>query len=95
VARLTGPNNQTSPGDVVTAAVAAQNQLAPWVEQLEIAAGDQVLLTLDRSALPDAVPVTDAGVLADAALAGRDVVADGADDFDQALALRCSAGPVP
>ncbi len=94
VARLTGPRSAASPGVAVTAAVAAHNQLAPWVEQLEIAAGDEVLLTVDRTALPDAVPVTDAGLLADAALTGRDVVTDGAGDFDRALALRCSAGPV-
>jgi hypothetical protein len=95
VARLTGPHSQVSPGVVATAAVAAHNQLAPWVEQLEIAAGDEVLLSVDRTALTDAVPVTEAGLLADAALTGRDVVTDGAGGFDRALALRCSAGPVP
>jgi hypothetical protein len=94
VARLTGPASQTTPGIALTAAVAAQNQLAPWVEQLEIAAGDEVLLTIDRTELPDAVPVTEAGFLADAALTGRDTVADGVAQYDRALALRCSAGPV-
>ncbi len=94
VARLTGPASLASPGVVLTAAVAASNQLAPWVEQLEIAAGDEVLLTIDRTALPDVVPVTEAGLLADVALTGHDVVTGGAGDFDQALALRCSAGPV-
>jgi hypothetical protein len=94
VARLTGPRSQASPGVVVTAAVAASNQLAPWVEQLEIATGDEVVLTVDRTALPDAIPVTEVGMLADAALTGRDIVTAGAGDFDRALALRCSAGPV-
>jgi hypothetical protein len=94
VARLTGPRSQATPGVVLTAAVAAHNQLAPWVEQLEIVAGDEVLLRVDRAALPDAVPVTEARLLAEAATTRRDLATDGSGDFDRSLALRCSAGPV-
>src|SRR5262245_21177521 len=36
------------PSALVTAALAADNQLAPWVELVEIAVGDSVVLALDR-----------------------------------------------
>ena len=79
---------------VATAAAAAHNQLAPWVERLEIAEGDTVVLALDRTELPAAIPADDAADLVGAAVTGGDILADAA-HVDRGLALRCSVGPVP
>ncbi len=94
VARLTAPDGPVPPSVVATAAAAAHNQLAPWVERLEIAEGDTVVLALDRTELPAAIPADDAADLAGAAVTGGDILAD-APHFDRGLALRCSVGPVP
>ena len=48
----------------------AHNHLASWVEIIEIAVGDQVVLTIDRSGLSRDEPLTDAAVLR--AARGRD-----------------------
>jgi hypothetical protein len=48
---------------IATAALAAQNQLAPWVEEIEIASGDQVVFRIDRSGIPTDAPLTDAAGL--------------------------------
>lgn len=94
VARLTAPEGPVPPSDLATAAVAAHNQLAPWVERLEIAEGETVVLALDRTRLPAAAPADDPADVAGATVTGSDVLAD-AVHFDRGLALRCSVGPVP
>jgi hypothetical protein len=94
VARLTASSSPVHPSVLATAAAAAHNQLAPWVERLEIAQGDTVVIALDRTELPAAIPADDAADLADATVTGGDVLAD-AEHFDRHLALRCSVGPVP
>jgi hypothetical protein len=94
VARLTAPDGPVPPSALATAAAAAHNQLAPWVERLEIAQDDTVMLALDRTELPAAIPADDAADLAGATVTGGDVLADAA-HFDRRLALRCSVGPVP
>jgi hypothetical protein len=81
-------------GQLVTAALAADNQLAPWVEVLEIADGDAVVFTIDRSALPHHELRTDASTLASVATTGRDRLAAAASRSDLDVALACSAGPV-
>src|SRR4029453_6619999 len=43
-----GGGDSPGPAALVTAVLAADNQLAPWVEVVEIAAGDSVVLALDR-----------------------------------------------
>jgi hypothetical protein len=93
VARLTAPDRPVPPSALATAAAAAHNQLAPWVERLEIAEGDTVVLALDRTELPTATLADEATDLVGAIVTGGDVVADAA-EFDRHLALRCSVGPV-
>ncbi len=95
VARLSaagGPDPED--GQLVTAALAADNQLAPWVEVLEIADGDAVVFTIDRSGLSHHELRTDASTLASVATTGRDRLAVAASDSDLDVALACSAGPV-
>ena len=46
-----------------TAALVAQNHLAPWVETIVISSGDEVVLTIDRRGIPTDVPLVDANVL--------------------------------
>jgi hypothetical protein len=93
VARLAAPARPADPGAVATAAVAAHNQLAPWVERLEVAAGGTVVVAVDRTALATSPPAAAPAELAPAARDGRAALEAGG--FDRALALRCSAGPVP
>jgi hypothetical protein len=93
VARLAAPARPADPGAVATAAVAAHNQLAPWVERLDVAAGGRVVVSLDRTALATSPPAGDPTDLAPAARRGRAALRSGG--FDRRLALRCSAGPVP
>ncbi len=81
-------------GDVITAAVALHNQLAPWVATIEIATADRSLLVLERDTLPSAVPVEGPAALREAATTGRALVEDDAAAFDRSLALDCSVSPV-
>jgi hypothetical protein len=86
VARLTTNRGPVDAGDAATAAVAVHNQLAPWVEELQVVVDDAVVLTVDRTELSHTRPVDAASAVAD--------TGDAAIGFDRALALRCSAGPV-
>ncbi len=64
VARLTAdPARAPDQGAIAAAALVAHNHLASWVEVIEIAVGDQVVLTIDRRGLPRDEPLTDAAVL--------------------------------
>jgi hypothetical protein len=94
VARLTFGAGVPTPGDLATVAAALHNQLAPWVETIELASPSRPLLVVDRSELPSSSPLADAEALANAATKGRALVEDGIEDFDRSLALDCSVSPV-
>ena len=79
---------------LVTAAVAADNQLASWVEVVEIAIGDTVVLAVDRQALPHDSVRDEAPTLEPGIVIGSDLAASGAPGYDRSVALACSAGPV-
>jgi hypothetical protein len=94
VARLTFGAGLPAAGDLTTAAAALHNQLAPWVETIELAAPSRPLVVVDRTGLPSSSPLTDPAALAEAATKGRALVEDGMDDFDRSRALDCSVSPV-
>ena len=84
-----------SPGDLVTAAAALHNQVAPWVEGIVLQVDGAEVVVLDRNALPTRQPLVDPDRLAAAADVGADHLVDGSDHFDRAVALSCSAAPLP
>ncbi|HET6775123.1 MAG TPA: hypothetical protein VFH36_17540 [Acidimicrobiales bacterium] len=94
VARLTITAGLPTPGHLTTAAAALHNQLAPWVETIELAGLARPLLVVDRTELPSSSPLADPEALAEAATQGRALVEDGIEGFDRGLALDCSASPV-
>lgn len=95
VARLSlGSTAEPEPAALVTALVAADNQLAPWVEVVELAIGDTVVVAMDRQALSHDSVRVEAATLDPAIVIGGDVAAAGAAGYDRTQALACSAGPV-
>jgi hypothetical protein len=94
VARLTFGAGLPTPGDLATVAAALHNQLAPWVETIELGAPSRPLLVVDRTELRSSSPLADPEALADAATKGRALVEDGIEEFDRSLALDCSVSPV-
>lgn len=95
IARLAvGRGDDPGPGALVTAALAADNQLAPWVEVVEIAVGDAVVLELDREALRHHGVRVDPATLGPGIVSGGGVAVAGAARVDHRVALVCSAGPV-
>ncbi|HET9608757.1 MAG TPA: hypothetical protein VFP06_04065 [Acidimicrobiales bacterium] len=94
VARLS-IRDAATPGVLATAAVAADNQLAPWVEIVEIVAGDSVVLAYDRGALAHDRVRTDAATLAPGVVTGGNGLPAAAEQVDHSTVLVCSAGPVP
>jgi hypothetical protein len=94
VARLTFGAGLPAPGDLTTVAAALHNQLAPWVETIELAAPSRPLVVVDRTELPSSSPLTDPAALAEAATKGRALVEDGMEGFDRSRALDCSVSPV-
>ncbi len=95
VARLSlGRDLEPEPAALVTAMVAADNQLASWVELVELAIGDTVALTVDRQALSHDNVRGDAPTLDPGIVIGSDLAAAGVPGYDRRLALVCSAGPV-
>jgi hypothetical protein len=94
VARLSlGRGDSPGPSAVVTAALAADNQLAPWVEVVEIAVGESVVLTLDRRELDHHGVRVDPATLGPGIVSGGDLLLSGAAAVDRRVALACSAGP--
>jgi hypothetical protein len=93
-AELILARGRPDPGDVVTAAAAAHNQLAPWVEAIELRWAGAARVQIDRERLPHDSPVTDPSSLAAASSTGRGLLEDGAGALDRRTVLRCSAGPV-
>ncbi len=90
VARLTvDPARAPAPTMLVSAALAAHNHLASWVETIEVAIGGDVVLVVDRGGLTRRVPVTDAAVLAAHATTRPEWLATVT--ADERTVLRCSA----
>jgi hypothetical protein len=89
VATLRTEQADPAAGEVSTAVVAVHNQLAPWVEDIEVVAGERSVARIERSSLPTASPAADAPVGA-----GSDLLRAGIAGFDRGVALRCSAGAV-
>ena len=94
VARLS-VRGAAAPGVLATAAVAADNQLAPWVDVVEVAVGDTVVLAYDRGALAHDRVRTDAATLAPGVVTGGNGLPAAAEQVDRSTVLACSAGPVP
>ncbi len=84
-----------SPGQMATAAAALHNQLAPWVERIELWRDDVRLVVLDRAALPSGRPLVDAAALGRGATEGRDFLEDAPGGVERATALACAAAPLP
>jgi hypothetical protein len=91
VARLTA-GFDPPPADLVAAVMAAHNQLAPWVEFIEIEWRDQVLFRTDRTELLRHRPVLDRDRLIAATPEGEEWIIPL--PLDVTLGLRCSAGNV-
>jgi hypothetical protein len=81
------------PSDLVTVLLAAHNQLAPWVEIIEIEwpGGDDVVRA-ERALLPRRQPLVDVDLLAPATTSGAQWVSVGTPE--EQVVLRCSAAPV-
>jgi hypothetical protein len=92
VATLRTKEADPAPGDVATAVIAVHNQLATWVDDIEVVAGDASMARVERWRLPTAAPAAHAPVAA--AAIGSDLMREGVAGFDRGVALRCSAGPV-
>jgi hypothetical protein len=92
VATLRTEEADPAPGDVATAVIAVHNQLATWVDDIEVVAGDASMARVERWRLPTAAPAAHAPVAA--AFIGSDLMREGVAGFDRGVALRCSAGPV-
>jgi hypothetical protein len=95
VASLRAGRTIPDAAEVVTALAAVHNQLAPWVEGIEVVSGGEIVAAVDRGGLPTAGPVADPASVERAATAGDDLLRAGADGFDRRVALRCSTGAVP
>jgi hypothetical protein len=95
VVRLSADEEAPSPAQLATAVAALHNQLAPWVEGIELAVDGDTMVVLDRAALPGGRPLVDPGDLVEGASSGGGRLVEGADDFDRAVALSCSAAPIP
>jgi hypothetical protein len=93
VARLSlGRGDTPRPSALVTAALAADNQLAAWVEVVEITVGDAVVLELDRRELGHHGVRLDAATLVPGIVSGGDVALSGSAAVDRRVAIACSAG---
>jgi hypothetical protein len=92
VATLRTEQADPAAGEVVTAVVAVHNQLAAWVEDIEVVAGEASVARVERWSLPTAAPAAHAPV--SAATVGSNLIRDGVAGFDRGVALHCSAGPV-
>jgi hypothetical protein len=88
-----GGDDSPRPSALVAAALAADNQLAPWVEVVEIAVGDSVVLAVDRRELDHHGVRVDPATLGPGIVAGGDVLLSGGPAVDRRVALACSAGP--
>jgi hypothetical protein len=95
IARLATNDRIPAPSEQATAVAAVHNQLAPWVEGIELAAGDSVIVRLDRGLLPSGRPMVEPAPLVEAAVNGAEVLAGGAGGFEREEALRCASAAIP
>jgi hypothetical protein len=94
VARLVASREPafSPPADLVTAILAAHNQLAPWVEAIEVEWPGGDLVRTERATLSRREPLVDVEPLVPATTNGAQWVSTGLPDSD--IILRCSAAPV-
>ena len=81
------PDEQT----LATAALVADNDLAPWVERVDVLVGDHPALSLAREGFAHDQPITDAAALAQRASGAPAWLATVAPRVDRARVLDCSA----
>jgi len=92
VARLTAdPTRAPDQSAIAAAALVAHNHLASWVEVIEVAVGDEVVLTVDRRGIARDEPLTDAAVLRGHATGTPDWLTAVAPTVDADTVLSCSA----
>jgi len=80
------------PSDLVNVLMAAHNQLAPWVEAIEVEWPGGELVRAERASLPRHEPLVDLDRLVPATTSGAQWVSSGSPDKD--LIFHCSAAPV-
>ena len=92
VARLTAdPARAPDPRALAAAALAAHNHLAPWVEAIEVAVGDEVVLVINRRGLATDEPLTDASALGPHTIGAPEWLSTVAPAVDRGAVLTCSA----
>ncbi len=92
VATLTAdPARPPRQSSLAAAALAATNQLAPWVEVVEVNVGEQVMLVVDRRGLAHDEPLTDAALLRSHAVGAPEWLRVVAPSVDAHAVLTCSA----
>lgn len=84
-----------TPSQIATAVAALHNQLAPWVEGIEVWSGYVRLVVLDRASLPSGRPLVDAAALERGATEGHALLAGAPGGIERATALACAAAPLP
>jgi hypothetical protein len=94
-ATIRADDGEPTPGQMATAVAALHNQLAPWVEGIELWADDIRLVVLDRAALPSGRPLVEASALERGATEGRALLEDAPGGVERATALACAAAPLP
>jgi hypothetical protein len=94
-ATIRAGDGEPTPGQMATAVAALHNQLAPWVEGIELWADDIRLVVLDRASLPSGRPLVEASVLEHGATEGRALLEDAPGGVERATALACAAAPLP
>jgi hypothetical protein len=102
VAKLTAVRSSSSvgaPGDLATVVLAAHNQLAPWVEVIEVHWSTGEKVRTERANLPNRRPVTDATLLAAETAVGSVWLTQDPPNVTQnppnvPTILDCSVGPV-
>jgi hypothetical protein len=76
---------------LAAAALAAQNHLAPWVEDLNVTVGNEVVLMIDRRGLSGDQPLTDANELRAHTIGVPGWLSTVAPTVDRGAVLKCSA----
>jgi hypothetical protein len=88
---VAGSANPPTPGELAVAALAAHNQLAPWVEFVDIGVGDQMMLRVERRGFAHDAPVTDGAVLTSHTVGAPPWSPGAVPAVDSHAVLRCSA----
>jgi hypothetical protein len=88
---IADPARPPGQSSLAAAALAATNQLAPWVEVVEVSVGDQVTLVVDRRGLGHDEPMTDSALLSSHAVGAPVWLSAIAPSVDTHAVLTCSA----